>query len=54
MMESCLQQRHNNCYLSVLSQLELHGTCDLLHRLGLGSRADPGHGQTDVDGRSDT
>merc|ERR1711953_35936 len=40
--------------LSVLSQLKLHGASHLLHRLGLGSGADPGHGQTDVDGRSDT
>merc|ERR1719341_1587092 len=38
----------------VLSQLELHGTSDLLHGLGLSSRADTGHGQTDVDGGSDT
>ena len=40
--------------LTVLGELELHGTGDLLHGLGLGSGADPGHGQTDVDGRSDT
>merc|ERR550519_3125849 len=40
--------------LSVLSQLELHGTGHLLHRLGLGSRSHTGHGQTDVDGGSDT
>merc|ERR1739847_212795 len=43
-----------SCDLSVLSQLELHGTGHLLHRLGLGSRSHTGHGQTDVDGRSDT
>ena len=41
-------------YLSVLSQLELHRASHLFHRLGLGSRADTGHRQTDVDGRSDT
>merc|ERR1712088_732312 len=40
--------------LSVLSQLELHGASHLLHRLGLSSRAHPGHGQTDVNGGSDT
>ena len=43
----------NTC-LSVLGQLELHGTSDLLHGLGLSSRTDTGHGQTDVDGGSDT
>merc|ERR1719341_1960804 len=43
-----------SCDLSVLSQLELHGTSDLLHGLGLSSRTDTGHGQTDVDGGSDT
>jgi len=43
-----------SCDLSVLSQLELHGTGHLLHRLGLGSRSHTGHGQTDVDGGSDT
>ena len=41
-------------HLSVLSQLELHGTGNLLHGLGLGSGSDTGHGQTDVDGGSDT
>merc|ERR1719500_2410709 len=40
--------------LSVLGQLELHGTSDLLHGLGLSSRTDTGHRQTDVDGGSDT
>merc|ERR1719341_996162 len=40
--------------LSVLGQLELHGTSDLLHGLSLSSRTDTGHGQTDVDGGSDT
>merc|ERR1719431_2102804 len=43
-----------SCDLSVLGQLELHGTSDLLHGLGLSSRTDTGHGQTDVDGGSDT
>merc|ERR1712020_456842 len=43
-----------SCDLSVLSQLELHGPGHLLHRLGLGSGAHPGDGQTDVDGGSDT
>ena len=43
----------NTC-LSVLGQLELHRTSNLLHGLGLGGRADTGHGQTDVDGGSDT
>ena len=40
--------------LSVLSQLELHGTSDLLHGLDLGSGADTGHGETDVNCGSDT
>merc|ERR1719367_2465797 len=40
--------------LTVLGELELHGTGDLLHGLGLGSGADTGHRETDVDGRSDT
>jgi hypothetical protein len=40
--------------LSVLSQLELHGTGDLLHGLDLGGGADTGHGETDVNGGSDT
>merc|ERR1719454_2196687 len=40
--------------LTVLGELELHGTGDPLHRLGLGSGADTGHRETDVDGRSDT
>merc|ERR1712088_551365 len=43
-----------SCDLSVLSQLELHRASHLFHRLGLGSRADTGHRQTDVDGGSDT
>ena len=40
--------------LTVLGELELHGTGDLLHGLGLGSGADTGHRETDVDGGSDT
>merc|ERR1719452_180778 len=43
-----------SCDLSVLGQLELHGTSDLLHGLGLSSRTNTGHGQTHVDGGSDT
>merc|ERR1712088_1191813 len=39
---------------TVLGKLELHGTGDLLHGLGLGSGADTGHRETDIDGRSDT
>jgi len=40
--------------LSVLSQIELHGTGHLLHGLNLGSGSDTGYGKTDVNGRSDT
>merc|ERR1719295_1955976 len=40
--------------LTVLGKLKLHGTGDLLHGLGLGSGADTGDRETDVDGRSDT
>ena len=40
--------------LTVLGELKLHGTGDLLHGLGLGSRADTGHRETNVDGGSDT
>merc|ERR1719384_529714 len=40
--------------LTVLGELKLHGTGDLLHGLGLGSGADTGHRETDVDGGSDT
>lgn len=40
--------------LSVLSQIELHGTGHLLHSLNLGSGSDTGDGKTDVNGRSDT
>jgi len=39
---------------SVLGQLELEGTGDLLHGLNLGSRTDTGHRETDVDGGADT
>jgi hypothetical protein len=39
---------------TVLSELELHGTSDLLHGLDLGSRADTGDGETDVNGGADT
>ena len=52
--ESTVHMAERLSYLSVLSQLELHGASHLLHRLGLSSRADPGHGQTDVNGGSDT
>jgi len=40
--------------LSVLGELELHGTGNLLHGLDLGGGTDTGHGETDVNGRSDT
>ena len=40
--------------LTILGELELKGTGDLLHGLDLGGRSDTGHGQTDVNGRSDT
>jgi len=40
--------------LSVLSEIELHGTGDLLHGLELGSGSDSGDGETDVDCWSDT
>ena len=40
--------------LSVLSQIELHGTGHLLHSLNLGSGSDTGYGKTDVNGRADT
>merc|ERR1712087_943158 len=43
-----------SCDLSVLSQLELHGAGNLLHGLGLSGGAHSGHGQTDVNGGSDT
>ena len=40
--------------LTVLGKLELERGGDLLHGLGLGSGADTGHGETDVDGGADT
>lgn len=40
--------------LTVLGQEELQGTSDLLHGLELCSGTDTRHGQTDVDGWSDT
>ena len=40
--------------LSVLGELQLEGTGDLLHGLNLGSRADTGHGETHIDGRPDS
>jgi len=39
---------------SVLGELELEGTGDLLHGLDLGGGADTGHRETDVDGGTDT
>lgn len=40
--------------LTVLSQEQLKGTGDLLHGLDLGGGTDTGHGQTDVNGGTDT
>lgn len=40
--------------LTVLGQLQLHGTGDLLHGLGLGSGTDTGDRETHVDGGTDT
>ena len=40
--------------LTVLSQEQLEGTGDLLHGLDLGGGTDTGHGQTDVNGGTDT
>ena len=40
--------------LTILGELELEGTGELLHGLDLGGGSDTGHGKTDVDGRSDT
>ena len=40
--------------LTVLSQLQFHGTGHLLHGLGLGSGTHTGHRQTDVNGGTDT
>jgi hypothetical protein len=39
---------------SVLGQLELEGTGDLLHGLDLGGGTDTGHRETDIDGGADT
>ena len=39
---------------AILGQVETQGTGDLLHRLDLGSATDAGHGETDVDRRTDT
>lgn len=39
---------------TVLREVELEGTGELLHDLGLRGRADTGHGETDVDGGTDT
>jgi hypothetical protein len=40
--------------LTVLSELELHGTSNLLHGLDLGGGTDTGDGKTDVNGGADT
>jgi hypothetical protein len=40
--------------LSVLGQIQLHGTGDLFHGFELGSRTDSGDGETDVDCWSNT
>ncbi|RUS30139.1 hypothetical protein BC938DRAFT_479810 [Jimgerdemannia flammicorona] len=40
--------------LTVLGKVQLQGTGDLLHGLGLGSRTDTGHRQTNIDGGTDT
>jgi len=40
--------------LSVLGELELHRSRDLLHCLNLGSGSDSRDGETDINGRSDT
>ena len=40
--------------LTILSQLQFHGTCHLFHDPGLGSRSDMGHRQTNINGREDT
>jgi hypothetical protein len=39
---------------TILSELELEGTGNLLHGLDLGGGADTGHRETDVDGGTDT
>ena len=40
--------------LSELSEVELEGSSDGLHDLGLGSRSDSGDGKSDVNRRSDS
>merc|ERR1711918_108006 len=40
--------------LTILSQLELHGTSNLLHGLDLSSRTDTRHRETDVNSWADT
>ena len=40
--------------LTVLSELKLEGTSELLHGLNLGGRSDTGHRETDVNGGADT
>lgn len=40
--------------LSVLGEVELEGSGNGLHDLGLGSRSDSGDGKTDVNSRSDS
>lgn len=40
--------------ITVLGQVQLEGTGDRLHDLGLSGGSDTGHGQTDVDGGTDT
>ena len=40
--------------LTILGELELEGTGELLHGLDLGGRSDTGHRETDVDGGADT
>lgn len=47
-------ERSESGDLSVLGQVQLQGTGDGLHDLGLGGGTDSGDGKTDVDGRSDT
>ena len=40
--------------LTILGELELEGTGELLHGLNLGGGSDTGHGETDVNGGADT
>lgn len=39
---------------TVLREVQLERTRELLHDLGLRRRADTGHGETDINGRADT